>query len=244
MNTVLFDLDGTLLPMDMDAFMDTYFRALESRFQSLGYDPEQITKGVWAGTKAMVENDGYITNEECFWNVFEKYVAEDGKKLDRRKRIKIEREITKFYKTDFQVARFNTKPDSIVKECVDLLKTKGYQVVVATNPLFPQVATYERLSWAGFEPEEFTLITTYENTCFCKPNLNYYRHLLKTLDKDSEDCLMVGNDVQEDMCALKLGMDVFLLDQCLINSKDEDISEYKKGVWKVFYEYVKSLPTV
>ncbi len=28
MNTFLFDLDGTLLPMDQDAFMEAYFHAL------------------------------------------------------------------------------------------------------------------------------------------------------------------------------------------------------------------------
>ena len=224
MNTVLFDLDGTLLPMNMDDFMDTYFKALESRFETLGFDPEKI--------------------KECFWNVFEKYFSDDGKKLERRKRIKIEREMTKFYKSDFQVARFNTRPDSLANECVDLLKSKGYQIVVATNPLYPQVATYERLSWAGFEPDEFLHVTTYENSCFSKPNLNYYRHLLKTLDKDAEDCLMVGNDVDEDMCALEIGMDVFLLNECLINSKKKDISQYKKGNWKVFREYIDTLPNI
>ncbi len=244
MNTVLFDLDGTLLPMNMDDFMDTYFKALESRFETLGFDPEKIKKCLWTGTKAMVANEGYITNEECFWNVFEKYFSNDGKKLERRKRIKIEREMTKFYKSDFQVARFNTRPDSLANECVDLLKSKGYQIVVATNPLYPQVATYERLSWAGFEPDEFLHVTTYENSCFSKPNLNYYRHLLKTLDKDAEDCLMVGNDVDEDMCALEIGMDVFLLNECLINSKKKDISQYKKGNWKVFREYIDTLPNI
>lgn len=200
MNTVLFDLDGTLLPMNMDDFMDTYFKALESRFETLGFDPEKIKKCLWAGTKAMVANEGYITNEECFWNVFEKYFSDDGKKLERRKRIKIEREMTKFYKSDFQVARF--------------------------------------------EPDEFLHVTTYENSCFSKPNLNYYRHLLKTLDKDAEDCLMVGNDVDEDMCALEIGMDVFLLNECLINSKKKDISQYKKGNWKVFREYIDTLPNI
>ena len=152
--------------------------------------------------------------------------------------------MTKFYKSDFQVARFNTRPDSLVNECVALLKSKGYQIVVATNPLYPQVATYERLSWAGFEPDEFLHVTTYENSCFSKPNLNYYRHLLKTLDKDAEDCLMVGNDVDEDMCALEIGMDVFLLNECLINSKKKDISQYKKGNWKVFREYIDTLPNI
>lgn len=88
------------------------------------------------------------------------------------------------------------------------------------------------------------MLLSYENSCFSKPNLNYYRHLLKTLDKDAEDCLMVGNDVDEDMCALEIGMDVFLLNECLINSKKKDISQYKKGNWKVFREYIDTLPNI
>lgn len=168
-----------------------------------------------------------------FWNVLKNIFRTTGKKLERRKRIKIEREMTKFYKSDFQVARFNTRPDSLANECVDLLKSKGYQIVVATNPLYPQVATYERLSWAGFEPDEFLHVTTCENSCFSKPNLNYYRHLLKTLDKDAEDCLMVGNDVDEDMCALEIGMDVFLLNECLINSKKKIFLNIKRKLESV-----------
>ena len=88
MNTVLFDLDGTLLPMNMDDFMDTYFKALESRFETLGFYPEKIKKCLWAGTKAMVANEGYITNEECFWNVFEKYFRTTGKNQNVEKELR------------------------------------------------------------------------------------------------------------------------------------------------------------
>lgn len=242
MNTVLFDLDGTLLPMNMKEFMDTYFKALSCRLETLGYEPKKTIDGVWAGTRSMYDNEGYITNEECFWKAFEAFMSEDGTKMEHRARIKLERAFNKFYKEDFQVARFNTQPDSEIKECVDLLKQKGYQVAVATNPLFPEAAIYERLRWAGFEPEEFALVTTYENTCFCKPNLNYYKHLLKTLDKDPEDCLMVGNNVHEDMCAMKIGMDVFLMAPCIINEYKEDTMDYKKGDWNAFHEYISALP--
>lgn len=244
MNTVLFDLDGTLLPMDLKEFTDTYICLLSSRLESVGYDAKKVIAGIWIGQKAMVENDGMITNEECFWKAFENFMTDGNGKMETKVKRKLEKEINKFYKEDFGVARYVTRPLDTVGECVEILKEKGYQLVVATNPIFPEVATLERISWAGLNPEDFLLITTYENSCYTKPNLEYYKYLLKILDKDPEDCLMVGNDVREDMCAKKLGIDVFLMEGNVINDIDVDISELKRGNWNVFREYVSNLPVI
>ena len=53
---VLFDLDGTLLPMDMERFTNGYFQLLTEKMAPLGYDPKALTDAVWAGTAAMVKN--------------------------------------------------------------------------------------------------------------------------------------------------------------------------------------------
>lgn len=70
MNTVLFDLDGTLLPMDLEDFMQAYFGAIGKKSAENGYNPKELVAGVWAGTKAMMKNDGSETNETRFWNTF------------------------------------------------------------------------------------------------------------------------------------------------------------------------------
>ena len=67
---ILFDLDGTLLPMDMEKFTQGYFKRLVAKAAPRGYEPEKLIKSVWAGTAAMVKNNGGITNEEAFWNKF------------------------------------------------------------------------------------------------------------------------------------------------------------------------------
>jgi hypothetical protein len=77
---VLFDLDGTLLPMDQDAFIKTYFHALAKKMASYGYEPETLMKAVGAGTMAMVKNDGSITNEERFWRTFGQFFDKDVRK--------------------------------------------------------------------------------------------------------------------------------------------------------------------
>ena len=78
--------------------------------------------------------------------------------------------------------------------------------MLATNPLFPPTATQSRIRWAGLTPEDFEFITTYDNSSFCKPNPDYYREILGKLNLNAGECLMVGNDVGEDMIARTLGM--------------------------------------
>ena len=85
------------------------------------------------------------------------------------------------------------------------------------------------MKWAGIDPGLFEFIASYENLSYCKPNPDYYRALAKQLDVKPEECLMVGNDVSEDMIAETVGMSVFLLTDCIINKENKDISAYSKG---------------
>ena len=70
LTTILFDLDGTLLPMDNDAFTKGYFKLLAAKLAPHGYEPKQLVDAIWAGTAAMVKNDGTQSNEEAFWKKF------------------------------------------------------------------------------------------------------------------------------------------------------------------------------
>lgn len=55
LTTVLFDLDGTLLPMDNDEFTRGYFKLLAAKLAPHGYEPKQLVDAIWAGTAAMVK---------------------------------------------------------------------------------------------------------------------------------------------------------------------------------------------
>lgn len=220
-NTILFDLDGTLLPMDQEKFVNGYFKMLAAKLAPYGYEPQQLINAILAGIEAMIKNDGSQLNEDAFWK---RFVDIYGDKVLADKPV-----FEDFYKNEFQDARsfcgFNPK----AAETVRLLKDKGYRVVLATNPLFPSIATESRIRWAGLEPSEFDLYTTYENTSYCKPNLDYYRDILKRINCRPEECLMVGNDVGEDMVVEALGMQAFLLTDCLINTQKKDITAYLHG---------------
>ena len=221
-DTVCFDLDGTLLPMDQEEFVNTYLELLARKLEPHGYEPRHLTAAIWSGTQAMVENDGSRTNEEAFWEDFCHIFGEQA-----RKDLPLFEE---FYAADFARARTVCRFAPQAAEVIGLLKEKGVRLVLATNPLFPAIATRQRIRWAGLEPEDFQFVTTYENSRFCKPNPAYYRDLLDKLGKDPESCLMVGNDVDEDMIpARAVGMEVFLLTDCLLNRSGADTAAYPQG---------------
>ena len=230
---VLFDLDGTLLPMDMDEFTGGYFKLLAKKAMPYGYEPQGLVKAIWRGIAAMVQNDGKRSNEDAFWKEF---AAVYGEKALRDKPL-----FESFYANEFREARQFCGFDPKAAETVRWIRAQGLRAALATNPLFPTVATETRVGWAGLEPEDFEFITTYENIGWSKPNPDYYREVLRRAALRGEDCLMVGNDVGEDMIAAALGMKVFLLTDCLINKAGADISRYPHGGFGQLKDYVKTL---
>ena len=229
--TVLFDLDGTLLPMDQDTFVNAYFGGLSKRLAPIGYDPKALVGAIWQGTAAMVKNNGKKNNEAVFWDSFASVFGE-----------KVYGDLSYFdayYAEDFDSVKNVCGYDQSAAEAVKAIKAAGMRIALATNPIFPSVATEKRMAWAGFSPEDFELFTTYENSRFCKPNLDYYRSVLNELGAEPEECLMVGNDVHEDMIAENLGMKVFLITKCLINKDGEDINKYPHGDFSDLISFLK-----
>lgn len=168
LTTILFDLDGTLLPMDQDQFIKGYFGELIRKFAPLGYEPAKMQTALMEGIGAMMNNDGSRTNEGAFWVEFEKMFPQAS--ADRA-------HFDAFYRSEFQRVQhccgFDEQAAALVRE----IKGKGLRVVLATNPLFPAAATQSRIRWAGLDPDDFEWVTTYENESFSKPNLKYYEQI-------------------------------------------------------------------
>ena len=230
---VLFDLDGTLLPMDQDRFIQEYLRRLAIKMAPYGYEPELLVKAIWKGTGAMVMNDGTLSNETVFWNTFSAVLGKDTRSDEPLFRA--------YYENEFQLVQEVCGYAPMAAEAIREIKAMGCTVALATNPLFPAIATYSRSKWAGLDPEDFALITTYENSRHCKPNPAYYRDILEILNLQPQECLMVGNDVTEDMMAQNLGMHVFLLTDCIINKDNRDICQYPQGSFPELLAFIRDL---
>ena len=181
----------------------------------------------------MVKNTGTKTNEAVFWKGFDAcfgYPASKDASVHQD-----------FYQNEFNEVKAVCGFEPMAVQIVHSLKEKGIRVVLATNPLFPSVATENRIRWAGLQPDDFAYITTFESSHYCKPNPDYYREIMEKLHLKPEECLMVGNDVGEDMIARQLGMQVFLLTDCLINKASEDISQYPNGGFAELDAHLKRL---
>ena len=206
---IMFDLDGTLLPMDNDEFTKGYLAMLARSVAPLGYSADAMIPAMWRGVGAMVKNTGERLNSELFWQTFSatlgKSCEEDIPKFDN------------FYKTEFKDAVRFTQPTPMALKAVEAAKKSADKVVLATNPFFPLVAVEARLAWTGIAPDAFDHITHYDNSSRCKPNPDYYREIAEKIGVDLSKCLMVGNNAEEDIRAAQAaGMSTFLLTDCLI----------------------------
>ncbi|MCR5329878.1 MAG: HAD family hydrolase [Lachnospiraceae bacterium] len=228
---ILFDLDGTLLPMDMDVFTTGYFKLLVAKLAPLDIDGKEFIGHIWAGIKRMVLNDGTRPNMDAFWEYMQEMYLERTPELRRR--------CEEFYANEFDGAKQFCGYNDKVPVLLDDIKKAGYRVILATNPIFPNVATVKRTSWAGLSVNDFEGYTTYENSYSCKPNPAYFTEVADRFGLDPAECLMVGNDAEEDLAARKTGMQVFLITDCLVNKKDVDISDILHGSFDDLRELLK-----
>lgn len=208
---VLFDLDGTLLDIDIDFFLQKYFErmvALARQFGIAGHD--SLVQHIWRSTEAMIANkDVHRTNQEVFEEAFFRDFPEPPETMKPF--------FDHFYEYSFASLKDCCQPYPLVADIMAKVFAKGLRVVIATNPLFPLTALQHRLNWAGVGSFPYELITSYEVMHFTKPHVEYYHEIIDFLGLKPGECLMVGNDVYEDLSAARTGMKTFLLKERLLN---------------------------
>ncbi len=213
---ILFDLDGTLLNIDMDNFLQHYFRKMAARAYEHGStDGKKLVDQVWKSTEIMIGNkDPRLTNEEVFMRDF---FSKSEFSEDRTRDF-----FDEFYEHSFPALKELCSPYPGIKKVMGKVFSKPLKVVIATNAVFPIRAIEHRLNWAGIADFPYTLITSYEKMHFCKPHLEYYQEIADVIGVMPGDCLMVGNDKGEDLPAGRIGMKTYLVEDGLID-KDVDM---------------------
>lgn len=230
--TLLFDLDGTLLQVDMGVFLPAYLKVLAPRAAS-ALDPRRFAADLMASTQVMVRNqDPAKTNQEVF---IADFFARTG--LDPEAWLPV---FDDFYRTDFHQLRPLTAPHPVARPLVEAALERGYEVVIATNPVFPRVAIEARLEWGNLAGLPFRLITSYEVMHFSKPNPRYFTEIMDKLGRQADECVMVGNDAGEDLTACKVGMKTFLTKDCPAGRPAEDCPPTWEGKLEDVYERVKA----
>lgn len=233
-DTILFDLDGTLVPFLQDEFIRAYFKLLVRRLTPMGYDGDKLVQALWAGVDAMIRNDSSATNRQVFWDVFTREMGIQA--------LALESVLDDFYAREFDGARSVLREDADRSGLIRSLREKGYGLVLATNPVFPAVAVETRMHWVGLAPSYFDYITTYENSRRSKPNPGYYQDILTHTGKRPEECLMIGNNPVDDMAAREAGLDVFLVTDYLENPGGLPVEGWPHGSFGELEKLLAELP--
>jgi HAD superfamily hydrolase (TIGR01549 family) len=235
-DTLLFDLDGTLLPFDVEPFMEGYFARLAPLLTDF-YQPADVARWLLVALQQVVENEH---PSQTNMDKFRKALFDKQPALEEQVWPIFEH----FYTSSFEELQHLTKPTAIAREICRTAADKGYRLVLATNPVFPETATRARMRWAGIDEVPFSLVTTMENSHFCKPNPKYFLEVLQQIDATPETCLMVGNDVQEDGAAGYVGLQTYLVTDHLIDREVGTFHFDHRGTLEELQRFVEQLPVV
>lgn len=212
LKAVFFDLDGTLLPIDETNFVKGYFSLLAKKVIPFGYEEDKLIKTIWAGTNAMINNDGTRTNEEVFWSVFSSIYGEE--------KLKDKSIFDEFYSKEFKEAKQFCNENPYAKDIVDFCNSNLDFTILSTNPFFPRVGQQTRLSFIGLKDTDFDYVTDYSNSSFCKPNPMYFQNLLDKFNLNPEEVILFGNNTLEDGdCASNCGIKTYLINGYIINNE-------------------------
>ena len=233
MKTILFDLDGTLLPIrpeNFRLFFEEYIKLI-SGFCAQLVNPQLFAGTLIDATRLMMRNDGSRTNEEVFMSHFLPKLNISGEVIYPL--------LERFYLTEFVGLKKHTDPSELSGQIVQEALDRGWQVVLATNPVFPRVAIDERMNWANIRDFPWYYVTSYEKSRACKPSLLYYQDLVEKLSLNPEECWMIGNDKDEDMVAGRLGFKTFLVTDNSIGEGNNAPQPSEQGTMRELLCYIR-----
>jgi len=228
LKAILFDLDGTLIDVDLNQFIPGYLKLLANSVAHL-IPPKKIVPAILKASEFVNNNDGKIPNEEAFSNAFFPVAGFH--------RDEIQPLFDKFYEEEFKELQRFTKKKPEARKVIQTAFNKEYKVVIATTPVLPLTAIEQRLDWAGIGDFPYDLITSIENTYATKPNLLYYQLIFKYLNLSAKECIMVGDEDKDMVCA-NLGSQTFLVSSSNTNLSAKTPEPTYKGNLIDIIEYL------
>jgi FMN phosphatase YigB (HAD superfamily) len=201
LKAILLDLDNTLILFDEPAFYLRYMERIVPFFAPI-MPPETFRDRLLQGIRGLARNDGTVSNEHYFMDLFcAGYEHHREAVWDC---------FMHFYQTEYDRIPVDVQTPFGLEAMLDQLNAWGLRLVVATNPLFPEIAQQKRMGWGGLDESRFELLTHLENMSFVKPRMEYYQQICAMIGLRAEECLMVGNDAVNDMVAGTAGLKTYL----------------------------------
>ncbi|WP_020675155.1 HAD family hydrolase [Geopsychrobacter electrodiphilus] len=230
-SAILFDLDGTLLQVDMPAYIRRYVAGYYTHCKDLvEFDPLQ--RAMRAGIRLLLETeDGTLRNEERLFT----FLAG---------RLQLSESLLRARFADFLLSGVDAlaavvKPIPMVTALLESCRLAGIPLALATNPVFPRTLIEARCRWVGLDADDFSLLTCFENSYYCKPQAGYFQEVAGRLGVDPKTCLMVGNDTCHDLAATRVGMTTWLLEPFLIERDGPKWEPDHRGTHQQLHDYLR-----
>lgn len=202
---ILFDLDNTLLKNPGLPFVQEYLRLGDEHFsRAWGYSgfPE-IALGIMHAMNGK-RTDPQETNAQLAIRMI---AAAANRELNETAA-----ELQKFYDETYASLQPYITPVERAGEIIATLRDAGYEIVIATNPIYPPAAICQRLRWGGLrvDLEQYSFVTHAENMHFAKPDLAYYAEILARVGAEPDEAIMVGDNPENDIRpAASLGIQTY-----------------------------------
>ncbi len=199
LRALLLDLDGTLLDLDGDWFLEEYLAAL-SEWMAPVVDPGRFAEALWsAAIPVMVDRAGHPgrSNRDVLWQALSDTLQVDPAVLQERFGVFVDGDLT-------QIAPGGAAREG-AHELVAAGRAGGFKLAVATMPIYPRRVVDERLRRANLQDVPWDLVAT-DAMESVKPHPAYYQELADRLGVSPPECLMVGDDYFRDIAARRVGM--------------------------------------
>lgn len=206
LKAVVFDMDDTLLDINLSAFIAVIARDESNILAQIGRKNPLSMFAVY--TAAMLEinregRDGALTNRELFDSI-----------IHRRGGVALAdpviAEALAYYERELLPSRNDAiiaaKPMPGAQKALEAVAQRGLRCALFTNPSFSRTCIECRMKWAGIADAPFELVTVMENSHWCKPSAEYYREGIAALGLAPEEVLMVGNDPKRDFPVPDFGL--------------------------------------
>ena len=204
---VLFDLDETLLDLNLDAYVRSFSLGRVDLVGRIARMPAiRVAVPYCRALVGMLgERDDDLTNAAFLDGRFEDLT---GIPLDDPAIAGCisfyDREV---FNPSARASRaIGGRPMPGAHRCLEACLRLGVKVALATNPTFPEACTRERMAWAGIDDFPFDHVTFIENATRAKPWARYYEEVCAAIGADPKRCLMVGNDPKNDFATGATGL--------------------------------------
>lgn len=208
LKAVVFDMDDTLLSLNLNAFIALWAMDESNLLAQVGRkNPLSVfaafTGAMFEVNSAERTDNDRRTNREFF-----------DSSLEGRCGIPLSDPVIADVLECYERTVLPGKNDGIVAaharegahDAIDVVLDHGLRIALLTNPSFSRTCIECRMKWGNLLDVPFELVTTMENSTRCKPCAQYYRESLDKMGLAPHEVLMVGNDPKRDFPLPDIGL--------------------------------------